>query len=446
MARTLGREVISTRQEKLANLAQKEPRLVLTTLAHHIDGMWLQEAYRRTRKDGAVGVDGVTAVQYEAELDANLKSLLERFKSGRYRAPAVRRVHIPKPGKAKKTRPIGIPTLEDKILQRAVLMVLEPILEQDFLDCSYGFRPGRSAHQALEALWRGLMPMGGGWIIDLDIQSFFDDVDWDHLRNFLDLRVRDGVIRRAIGKWLNAGVMESGQVSHPERGTPQGGVVSPVLSNLYLHEVLDVWFEHEVKPRLRGRAFQVRFADDAALVFEREEDARRVMAVLAKRFARYGLRLHPEKTRLVDFRSPLRAGQGSSQRERSFVLLGFAHFWGRSKKGRWVVQRKTASDRFTRSLREIGHWCRAHRHWPVADQQAALSRKLQGHYAYYGITGNMPALARFHFEVRRVWRKWLIRRSRRTRIPWTKFDRLMAHYSLPPPRVVHSVFRRAAIP
>ncbi len=243
MMRTLGREIISTRQEKLAKLAQIEPKLVLTTLAHHIDEVWLREAYRRTRKDGAAGVDGVTAEQYEADLEANLASLLERFKSGRYRAPAVRRVHIPKPGKAKKTRPIGIPTLEDKVLQRAVLMVLEPVYEQDFLDCSYGFRPGRSAHQALEALWRGLMWMGGGWIIDLDIESFFDDVDWGHLRHFLDRRVRDGVIRRVIGKWLNAGVMASGEVSHPERGTPQGGVVSPALSNLYLHEVLDVWFE-----------------------------------------------------------------------------------------------------------------------------------------------------------------------------------------------------------
>ena len=199
MTGTLGREIISTRQEKLAKLAQIEPKRVLTTLAHHIDEMWLREAYRRTRKDGAVGVDGVTAAQYEADLEANLASLLERFKSGRYRAPAVRRVHIPKPGKAKKARPIGIPTLEDKVLQRAVLMVLEPVYEQDFLDCSYGFRPGRSAHQALDALWRGLMAMGGGWIIDLDIQRFFDDVDWDHLRRFLDQRVRDGVIRRAIG-------------------------------------------------------------------------------------------------------------------------------------------------------------------------------------------------------------------------------------------------------
>jgi RNA-directed DNA polymerase len=446
MTGTLGREIISTRQEKLVELARIEPKRVLTTLAHHIDDVWLREAYRRTRKDGAVGVDGVTAEQYEADLEANLASLLERLKSGRYRAPAVRRVHIPKPGKAKKTRPIGIPTLEDKVLQRAVLMVLESIYEQDFLDCSYGFRPGRSAHQALDALWQGLMKMGGGWIIDLDIQSFFDDVDWEQLRSFLDQRVRDGVIRRAIGKWLNAGVMESGEVSYSDRGTPQGGVVSPLLSNLYLHEVLDLWFEHEVKPRLRGRAFEIRFADDAALVFEREEDARRVLAVLAKRFEKYGLRLHPEKTRLVDFRSPPRSGGGGSQRERSFALLGFTHFWGRSRKGRWVVKRKTAKDRFTRALRAIGQWCRAHRHWPVAAQQAALGRKLQGHYAYYGITGNGRALARFHYEVRRLWRKWLNRRSWHGRMTWEKFARLAIRYPLPRPRVVHSVYRRAATP
>jgi len=245
-----------------------------TTLAHHIDVAWLEEAYRRTRKDGAVGVDGVTAQVYEERLQENLRELLERFKRGHYRAAPVRRVHIPKDGTGK-TRPIGIPTLEDKILQRAVLMVLEPIYEQEFLDCSYGFRPGRSAHQALEALWRGLMDIGGGWVIDLDIQSFFDTVDRKSLEAFLDQRVRDGVIRRTLGKWMNAGVMEEGMRSHPETGVPQGAVISPLMSNLYLHEVLDLWFEQAVKPRLSGRAFMVRFADDAVLAFEREEDARR---------------------------------------------------------------------------------------------------------------------------------------------------------------------------
>ena len=247
----------------------------------------MREAYRRVRKDAAAGVDGVTAVQYEADLEANLTGLLERFKSGRYRAPAVRRVHLEKPGTSK-TRPIGIPTLEDKILQRAVLMVLEPVYEQDFLECSYGFRPGRGAHQALDVLWHGLMEFGGGWVIDLDIEDFFGSVEWGHLRSFLDRRVRDGVIRRAIGKWLNAGVMEAGELSYPQRGTPQGGVLSAMLSNVYLHEVLDEWFEHEVKPRLRGRAFEVRYADDAVLVFEHEDDARRVLEVLAKRLEKYG--------------------------------------------------------------------------------------------------------------------------------------------------------------
>lgn len=443
MTRTLGREAISTQQGKIADLARQEPKLVLTTLAHHIDVGWLREAYRHTRKTGAAGVDGVTPSHYEAHLEANLENLLERFKSGRYRAPAVRRVHIPKGG-AGKTRPIGIPTLEDKLLQRAVLMVLEPVYEQDFLDCSHGFRPGRSAHQALAVLWQGLMDIGGGWVIDLDIQSFFDTVDWAWLRSFLDQRVRDGVIRRAIGKWLRAGVMEQGVVCYPEEGTPQGGVISPLLANIYLHEVLDSWFYQAVRPRLRGHAFLVRYADDAVLGFETEEDARRVMSVLPKRFGKYGLTVHPEKTRLVDFRRPGRGnGPGSG---RSFVMLGLTHFWGRSRKGQWVVQRKTAPERLSRALRQIGRWCRLHRHERLADQQRALNQKLRGHYSYYGVTGNARALARFHHEVERHWRKWLHRRSHATKMTWEHFKRLLRYYPLAPPRVVHSIYRRAAKP
>ena len=327
MPRSSSREGISTKQVAIAELARKAPQMVLTTLAHHIDAQWLLEAYRRTRRSAAAGVDGVTAEQYEVNLTENLESLLDRLHTGRYRAPAVRRVHLPKPGG--KTRPIGIPTLEDKVLQRAVLMVLEPVYEQDFLDCSYGFRPGRGAHQALEALWRSLMDYGGGWVIDLDIQSFFDQVGHNHLRDFLDGRVRDGVIRRTIGKWLRAGVMEEGVVRYPESGTPQGGVASPLLANIYLHEVLDVWFEQEVKPRLRGRAALVRYADDATLTFEREEDARRVLRVLPKRLGRFGLKLHPEKTRLVDFRRP--RGSRRNGAGRTFEMLGFTHLWGKAE-------------------------------------------------------------------------------------------------------------------
>jgi len=439
MARTLSREVISTRQQKIVELARMEPKMALTTLAHHIDTVWLAEAYRRTRKDGAVGVDGVTAKQYEVRLTENLEDLLSRFKSGRYRAPPVRRVHIPKGGRGE-TRPIGIPTLEDKVLQRAVLMVLEPIYEQDFLPCSYGFRPGRSAHQALEALWQGLMGMGGGWVIDLDIRRYFDSIDRQLLRDILDQRVRDGVICRALGKWMRAGVMESGTVQYPLAGTPQGGVVSPLLSNLYLHEVLDQWFEHSVKPRLQGRAFLVRFADDAVLAFEQEADARRVLAVLPKRVGKYGLQLHPDKTRLVEFRPP---GDDSSG-GRSFDLLGFTHYWGRSRKGRWIIKRKTAKARLARAVHRVGQWCRHRRHRPVPEQHAALTRQLMGHYAYYGITGNASALWRFHRQVERCWRKWLSRRSNRSGMDWERMGRLLIRYPLPPPRVVHSIYRNAA--
>jgi RNA-directed DNA polymerase len=440
---------ISTRQEKIAQQSRQAPSMIWTTVAHHIDLEWLREAYRRTRKEGAAGIDGVSAREYEAALEANLTELLEQFKTGSYRAPAVRRVHIPKEGAQSKTRPIGIPTLSDKILQRAVLMVLEPIYEQDFLDCSYGFRPGRGAHRALAALWKGLMDIEGGWVIDLDIQSFFDTVSREHLHDFLDRRVRDGVIRRVIGKWLNAGVMEDGTVWYPEAGTPAGGVISPLLSNLYLHEVLDRWFEHEVQPRVKGRAFIVRYADDAVLGFEHEEDARRVLAVLAKRFSRYGLTLHPEKTRLVEFRSP-GCGDGppgsGGHTGRHFDMLGFTHFWARSRKGRWVVKRKTAKGRFGRAVKRMAEWCRQHRHLPVAVQYAAINRKLRGHYAYYGVTGNSRALSRYRQLVERTWRVWLNRRSQRARMTWERYKQLLRRYPLLPPRVVHSIYPRAANP
>src|SRR6202030_3743146 len=238
---------------RIAELAHSAPELAVTTLAHHLDLAWMREAYRRTRKDGATGVDGQSAQQYAERLEENLRSLLERAKAGTYRAPPVRRVHIPK-GSGAETRPIGIPTFEDKVLQRAVAMVLEAVYEQDFLDCSYGFRPGRSAHQALDALWKEAMDMGGGWVLEVDIRKYFDSLDHGHLREILRRRVHDGVLLRLIGKWLNAGVLEDGSVSYPDAGTPQGGVISPLLANIFLHEVLDVWFDREVKPRLRGKA------------------------------------------------------------------------------------------------------------------------------------------------------------------------------------------------
>jgi group II intron reverse transcriptase/maturase len=412
----------------------------LVSLAHHIDVDLLREAYRRTRKDGAPGVDGQMAAAYEENLQENLQSLLDRFKSGRYKAPPVRRVYIPKGSDPSKKRPIGVPTFEDKVLQRAVAMVLEAVYEQDFLDCSYGFRPGRSAHQAIGNLREGLMAIEGGWVLEADIEGFYDNLDPRHLRDFLDQRMRDGVMRRAIDKWLSAGVMEEGSLSHPETGTPQGGVISPLLSNIYLHKVLDEWFEATVKPRLQGQAQLIRFADDFVIAFQLERDARRVLEVLPKRFGRYGLRLHPDKTRLLHFERPSKTEPDEPQPHespRSFDFLGFTHYWEKSLRGYWTVKRKTASDRSTRFLRKLNLWCQGNRHTPMAWQHKQILSKLRGHYGYFGITGNSRCLNSVHHWAKRLWRKWLSRRSRKSNLTWERFNLLLERYPLPNPRICH---------
>jgi group II intron reverse transcriptase/maturase len=435
------------KQQRIAQLASQSPEMGFTSLAYQMDLDWLLEAYRRTRKDGAVGVDGQTAADYEQDLEGNLRSLLERAKSGSYFAPPVRRVHIPKAGSPEQTRPIGIPTLEDKVLQRAVVMLLEPIYEQDFHPGSYGFRPGRGAHQALEQLREQLMATHGGWVLEVDISKFFDTLDHAHLREFVQQRVRDGVLLRLIGKWLNAGVMEAGQVSYPEAGSPQGGVISPMLANVYLHYVLDTWFEREVQPRLKGKAFLIRYADDFVIGFTEEQDARRAMEVLPKRFERYGLTIHPTKTRLVRFERPAKRDDDDSHgKPESFDLLGFTHYWGRSLRGNWVVKRKTSRKRLSRALRAINEWCRGNRHKPLAEQQKTLSQKIRGHCAYYGITGNSRALSRFRHWTVRLWRKWLSRRNRERTMTWERFERLLARYPLPQAIAVHSSYRPAANP
>lgn len=421
---------VYTKRARIAALAERYPQRAFTSLAHNMDAQWLKMAYVMTRRDGAVGIDGQTAEHYGHDLEVNIQQLLERAKSGHYYAPPVRRVHIPK-GDGRATRPIGIPTFEDKVLQRTVVALLEPLYEQDFLNCSYGFRPKRSAHQAVKNVWSGLSSMGGGWVIDLDIRSFFDTIDHEHLRSFLQQRVKDGVILRLIGKWLKAGVLESGQWHKGEIGSPQGGVISPLLANIYLHYVLDEWFENEVKPRLKGNAFSVRFADDAVLAFNNEADARRVLAVLPKRFGRFGLTLHPTKTRLVRFRPH------HQQRAETFDFLGFTHYWGKSRRGRWIIKQKTAKDRFQRALKQISRWCRANRHRSLLEQHRILSRKVKGHYAYYGITSNHQALQRFENTVRRIWIKWLQRRSQKGRFSWDRANQMLRVFQLPRARIIH---------
>jgi group II intron reverse transcriptase/maturase len=428
---------VSTKRRRIAELAKRSPKMCFTALNHHLDMELLQEAYRRLRKDSSPGVDGQTVREYGEGLEANLQLLLDRAKSGSYYAQPVKRVHIPKDTSGKETRPIGIPATEDKLLQRAVSMILEPIYEQDFLDCSYGFRPGRSAHDALDAFWRQCTNMGVRYIIDLDISKFFDTLDRAHLRTFLRNRVRDGVITRLIDKWLNAGVMEQGALQYPERGTPQGGSISPLLSNIYLHYVLDQWFEEQVKPRMRGMAFIVRFADDAVLGFSSKQDSEKVLEVLPKRFSRFGLTLHPEKTRLVAFGRP---GKDARKGSDTLEFLGFTHYWGKSRKGNWVIKRKTSRKRLNRTLKRIAEWCRRNRHKPIKEQHQKLCRWLQGHFAYFGVTGNGWWLQKVRERVKKIWRKWLQRRGGRSPMPWEKFRLLLQRYPLPPARVVHSIY------
>jgi RNA-directed DNA polymerase len=427
---------LSTKRQWIADLARTKRGTALCSLHHVIDLEWMLEAYDLTRKDGAPGIDGVTATDYEANLEANLLDLLERIKSGRYEAPPVRRVYISKADGSQ--RPLGIPTFEDKVAQRAVSMVLEAIYEQDYLPCSYGFRPGRSAHQALNSLQQEIWSKRLYWVLDIDIRKYFDSISHTHLRAFLDQRVKDGVIRRMIDKWLNAGVVEDGLLRRTTEGTPQGGVVSPCISNIFLHHVLDEWFESEVRPRLAGRCALVRFADDAVMAFDNIVDAQRVLAVLGKRLERYGLTLHPDKTRLVDFR-PMQA-DGTRHPDTggtTFDFLGFTHVWGRSRKGKPMVRQITAKSRFARALAAVNDWCRKNRHLSIRDQHRHLSAMMRGHFAYYGIGGNGRRLSWFAYQVTRIWQKWLSRRDRGSAVLWTRLNEILKRHPLPAARIVH---------
>lgn len=437
MTETSDSGFVSPQLQRIAELAQARPGMAFTSLNHALTLDLLRDAYRRTRKSGATGVDGQTAQEYAEHLEENLRSLLERAKSGLYRAPPVRRVHIPK-GKSGETRALGIPTFEDKVLQRAIATILNTVYEPIFSDCSYGFRPGRSAHQMLDALQERLTKMRGGWLLEADIRKFFDSVDHGKLREVLRKRVRDGVILRLIGKWLNAGVLEDGAIQRPIDGTPQGGVISPLLANIFLHEVLDTWWAEEVCPRLRRGAHLYRFADDFVMLFEDERDARRVMAVLTKRFARYALALHPDKTRLVRFTRPDRDNEGS--KPDTFTLLGFTHYWGRSRKGRWVVSRCTARRSFQRGLDALGKWLRRKRHLPIPVQRDKLAEKLRGHYGYFGVTRNYARVALFRWRALRLWRYWLDRRSQRAGMNWAKFNRLLKRHPIPPANLPRSIY------
>ncbi|MDP7179270.1 MAG: group II intron reverse transcriptase/maturase [Verrucomicrobiota bacterium] len=429
-ASTLGK--MSPQLLKVVERAKQEPEGRFHSLAHLIDVSALERAYRRMRKDAAVGVDGVTKEQYGQDLERNLRDLHERMKAKRYRHQPIRRVHIPKEGG--KTRPIGIAAFEDKLVQDVVREVLEAIYEQDFLDCSHGFRPKRSAHDAIRVLDRIVHRGEVSWILEADVVSFFDSIDRKKLKEMLEIRVADGSLLRLIGKCLHVGVLDGVELSTSESGTAQGSVLSPLLGNVFLHYVLDLWFEREVKSRLRGRATLVRYCDDFVIGFEREDDARRVMAVLGKRLGRFGLALHPDKTRLIPFRRPP-AGQQSGKGPATFDFLGFTLYWARSSKGRWGMLCKTRSASLRRNIQSVYAWCRRHRHLPVKVQHAALKRRIQGHFNYFGVSGNFRSLLLIIEQAKRSWYKWLCRRSQRKRLTWERFEDLLRDFPLPRPRI-----------
>jgi len=424
---------------KVMERAQREPEGRFHSLAHLMNVPALERAYHRLRKDAAVGVDGITKELYGKEIDSNLRDLHQRLESKRYRHQALRRVYIPK--EKGQRRPIGISALEDKIVQGAVRDVLEAVYEQDFLDCSYGFRPKRSAHDTVRALNHAVHRGKVSWILEADIVSFFDSLDRTKLKEMLQTRIVDGSLLRLIGKCLHVGVLDGEEYSEPDRGTTQGSVLSPLLGNVYLHNVLDVWFEREVKPRLRGEATLIRYADDFVIGFEHRDDAERVLAVLGKRMERYGLALHPDKTRLIAFarpRAPQRGGKGPS----TFDFLGFTFYWRQSRRGRWMMWCKTRHARLRRAIQSVAEWCRRHRHLPVAVQHAALKRRLVGHFNYFGVNGNSRSLACLVSVTARVWLKWLRRRSQRTRLTWKRFKQLLERFPLPQPRITVQVWGR----
>ncbi len=422
---------MSTGLTKVVEMAKRDASQRFLALAHLIDEAALGRAYGRLRKDAAVGVDGITKEQYGEHLEDNLRALHGRLREQRYRHQPIRRVRIPKePGK---TRPLGISTTEDKVVQSAIAEVLGAIYEQDFLPVSFGFRPGRGAHDAIRDLNATVNSGRVRCILEADIRSYFDSIDRKMLVGMLQQRIADGSLLRLIGKCLNVGILDGEEYAEPDVGTVQGSILSPLLGNIYLHYVLDVWFEREVRPQLKGDARLIRYADDFVIAFERMDDAEHVMRVLTERMQRYGLALHPDKTRLVPFARPPRQQRGGKG-PATFDFLGFTVSWREKRKGGWRPGFETRRSRAGRFLKAVAEYCRRHRHDPVKTQKSALCRRINGHLNYFGVNGNAGALMRVVRATTRIWKKWLSTRSQRG-MSWKRFRELLERLPLPTPTI-----------
>jgi group II intron reverse transcriptase/maturase len=427
---------VSSELDRVRQVAVRDKSARFTALLHHVSVTRLMLAFDDLKKDAAPGVDGVTWQEYEQDLQENLRDLHGRVQSGRYRASPSRRVFIPKADG--RQRPLGIATLEDKIVQRAVTEVLNAVYETDFLGFSYGFRPGRSPHRALDALMAGIREKRVNWVLDADIRDFFGSLDRGWLEKFLRHRIADERVLRLVSKWLSAGVIEDGTRTDAGQGSPQGAPVSPLLANVYLHYVLDLWAEWWRKRFAHGDVISVRFADDFIIGFEEREDAEAFLAGLRERFAKFSLELHPAKTRLIEFgrhAARRRAARGEGKPE-TFAFLGFTHICVTTRRGRFWVRRKTDPKRLRAKLKQVKEQLRWRRYQPLPEQGRWLAAVVRGHQAYYAVPGNHRAVNAFRTQAARHWHQALKRRSQKSQLPWDRMNRIVTRW-LPPTRTLH---------
>ena len=437
MTDTQKSSTMSPELARIAELAKEDKQRKFFSIAHLLTWQSLLSAFLSLRTEASAGVDGVTYKDYDANAEESLWTLHGKLKSGKYRAQPLKRIYIPK--EDGRQRPISIPSLEDKIVQRATVKLLNAIYEQDFLECSYGFRPGRSAQDALDEVGKDMCRRPIAFVLEADICSYFDNIVRSQLMEMIEKRVTDGSILRLIRKWIDVGVIDEGRLLLAEKGTGQGQVISPLLANIYLHYVLDEWFRDVVKPRLKGEAYEIRFADDFILCFQYREDAEKVLEVLHKRLAKYGLELHPDKTRLIEFgpQALMKSEQGG-KKPATFDFLGFTHICANSRRGYFTMHVRTMRKRLKRSLKAMAAWCRQHRHDPVEQQCQALNRKLRGHYQYYGRPTNYRSLCEYYRNVRRIWKTWLNRRTRGTTLNWDRYEQLLRRHPLLQPRITRA--------